>query len=228
LGKRPSCGARIILAASVPAGCAADSPLVERFDFGTEELWALIPKGDVVRDQAGPWLPGFPNMEADSTAVQLKGNGVRFGIKDPGPQSRCEFNHGDAITLEAGIKVGSLHAGQPACMMGKGRMLSPRSERASAGAASGHRVEHVLPVERLKEFVGQEVTMCGLIIEQRTHHQVTGEPLKFLTLCDCPGMVETELFAATYRSYGLATVRYPVLEISAKVEGYENGRGGAV
>jgi hypothetical protein len=38
------------------------------------------------------------------------------------------------------------------------------------------------------------------------------------------GMVETELFAASYRSYGLATVRYPVLEISETVEGCENGR----
>ena len=38
-------------------------------------------------------------------------------------------------------------------------------------------------------------------------------------------MVETELFAATYRSYGLATVRYPVLEIVATVEPFENGRG---
>ena len=28
-------------------------------------------------------------------------------------------------------------------------------------------------------------------------------------------MVETELFAPTYRSYGLATVRYPVLEVTA-------------
>lgn len=100
-------------------------------------------------------------------------------------------------------------------------------------AASGHPLElypdiawdTYCPVNRLKEFVGQEVTMCGLIIEQRTHHQITGEPMKFLTLCDWTGMVETELFAATYRSYGLATVRYPVLEISATVEGYENGRG---
>jgi hypothetical protein len=37
--------------------------------------------------------------------------------------------------------------------------------------------------------------------------------------------VETELFAQSYRSYGLATVRYPVLEITAKVEPFENGRG---
>ena len=78
---------------------------------------------------------------------------------------------------------------------------------------------------RLGGFIGQEVTMCGLIIEQRTHHQVTGEPMKFLTLCDWTGMVETELFAATYRVYGLATVRYPVLEVTGRVEGYENYRG---
>jgi len=38
-------------------------------------------------------------------------------------------------------------------------------------------------------------------------------------------MVETELFAQTYKSYGLATVRYPVLEVTATVEPFENGRG---
>jgi hypothetical protein len=38
-------------------------------------------------------------------------------------------------------------------------------------------------------------------------------------------MVETELFAQTYKHYGLATVRYPVLEIAATVEPFENGRG---
>jgi len=80
-------------------------------------------------------------------------------------------------------------------------------------------------VSRLGEFVGQNVTTCGLIIEQRTHHQITGEPMKFLTLADWTGMVETELFADTYRSYGLATVRFPVLEVEARVEPYENGKG---
>jgi DNA polymerase III alpha subunit len=99
--------------------------------------------------------------------------------------------------------------------------------------ASGHPLElhddvaweTYCPVSRLGEHVGEEVVVCGLVIEDRVHHQVTGEPMKFLTLCDWTGMVETELFAATYRSYGLATVRYPVLEILARVESYENGRG---
>jgi hypothetical protein len=38
-------------------------------------------------------------------------------------------------------------------------------------------------------------------------------------------MVEPELFAQAYKSYGLATVRYPVLEITATVEPFGNGRG---
>ena len=32
-------------------------------------------------------------------------------------------------------------------------------------------------------------------------------------MADWTGIVETELFADTYRSYGLATARYPVLEV---------------
>lgn len=80
-------------------------------------------------------------------------------------------------------------------------------------------------VTRLKEYVSQRVVCCGLVIEQRLHHQVTGEAMKFMTLADHTGIVETELFADTYRSYGIVTVRYPVLEVHATVEPYENGRG---
>jgi hypothetical protein len=39
-----------------------------------------------------------------------------------------------------------------------------------------------------------------------------------MTLANWKGNVDTELFAQTYESYGLATVRYPVLEAEAKVE----------
>ena len=38
-------------------------------------------------------------------------------------------------------------------------------------------------------------------------------------------MVGTELFAKTYKHYGLATVRYPLLEVEATVEPFEHGRG---
>ncbi len=66
---------------------------------------------------------------------------------------------------------------------------------------------------------------CGLVVEQRTHHQITGEPMRFLTLANWTGMVETELFARTYKSHGLATVRDPVLEITATVGPFEKGPG---
>jgi DNA polymerase-3 subunit alpha len=100
-------------------------------------------------------------------------------------------------------------------------------------AISGHPLElygniawdSYCPVNRLGEFVGKTVTTCGLIVEQRTHHQITGEPMKFLSLCDWTGIIETELFARTYKTYGLATVRYPVLEVEARVEPFDNGRG---
>ena len=81
------------------------------------------------------------------------------------------------------------------------------------------------PVQELGRHTGETVVTCGLVVEQRTHHQITGEPMKFLTLADWTGMVETELFAKTYKNYGLATVRYPVLEVEATVEPFENGRG---
>jgi DNA-directed DNA polymerase III PolC len=100
-------------------------------------------------------------------------------------------------------------------------------------AVSGHPLElfagiawnTYCPVSRLAEHIGETVVTCGLVVEQRTHHQITGEAMKFLTLADWTGMVETELFAQTYKSYGLATVRYPVLEVTATVEPFENGRG---
>jgi hypothetical protein len=47
--------------------------------------------------------------------------------------------------------------------------------------------------------------------------------MKFLSLADRTGIVETELFAQTYKSYGLATIRYPVLQIEARVEPFDNG-----
>jgi len=84
------------------------------------------------------------------------------------------------------------------------------------------------PVSRLGDHVGEKIVTCGLVVEQRTHHQITGEPMTFLTLADWTGMAETELFAQTYKSYGLATVRYPVLEIEATVESFENGRGSSL
>ena len=45
--------------------------------------------------------------------------------------------------------------------------------------------------------------------------------MKFLTMANWAGIVEAELFAQTFKNCGLATVGYPVLEVTAKVEPFE-------
>jgi error-prone DNA polymerase len=122
--------------------------------------------------------------------------------------------------------------GVPMCEPARRERLEAETELFGY-AVSGHPLElfddlawdTYCPVARLGEHIGETVVACGLVVEQRIHHQLTGEPMKFLTLADWTGIVETELFAQTYKNYGLATVRYPVLEVTATVEPFENGRG---
>lgn len=108
---------------------ADDSKPVLQLDFGQEESVPLIPVGHVVRDQAGPRPPDFPDFEPNNTAIQLKGKGARFEIKDTGPQSRFDFTKGDAITLESWVKVDQIGPGQPVYIIGKGRTHSPHFAR---------------------------------------------------------------------------------------------------
>jgi DNA-directed DNA polymerase III PolC len=130
--------------------------------------------------------------------------------------------------------VSALFTAQPTLLREPNRRETLEAETELFGfAVSGHPLElfpgiaweTYCPVAELGKHIGETVVTCGLVVEQRTHHQITGEPMKFLTLADWTGMVETELFAQTYKSYGLATVRYPVLEVTATVEPFENGRG---
>jgi len=81
------------------------------------------------------------------------------------------------------------------------------------------------PISDLGNYPNEEVTVCGLIIADRLHHQVTGETMKFISVCDYSGIVECELFAQTYRAFGIQTVRYPVVEITARVSQYDGGVG---
>ena len=63
------------------------------------------------------------------------------------------------------------------------------------------------------------------VVEQRVHHQVTGELIEVITIADSSDISSTDSFPYTYRMNGLATVRQPVLEVNAQVEPFENGRG---
>ncbi len=81
------------------------------------------------------------------------------------------------------------------------------------------------PVSRLGAFAGQRVTVCGLIIAERMHGQATGGDMKFITLVDYTGFIECEIFAQAYRLWGLATIRWPVVEVEGTVTPFENGNG---
>jgi DNA-directed DNA polymerase III PolC len=157
-------------------------------------------------------------------------------LKTEGGRQRSE---GERQNLEFDFEAGKnpvsdFFAQNPALLHEPTRRERLEAETELFGyAVSGHPLElfndvawnTYCPVAMLGAHVGGTVVTCGLVVEQRTHHQITGEPMKFLTLADWTGMVETELFAQTYKSYGLATVRYPVLEVEAKVEAFQNGRG---
>jgi len=49
--------------------------------------------------------------------------------------------------------------------------------------------------------------------------------MKFITIADRTGIIECELFAATFRRFGLATVQFPVVEVEAVVTPFDNGLG---
>lgn len=108
---------------------ADEAKPVLQLDFGQEESAPLVAVGGVVRDQAGPRPPEFPDFEANNTAIQLQGKGSRYEIKDSGAQSPFDFTKGDAITLEAWVKVDKIGPGQPVYLIGKGRTNSPHFAR---------------------------------------------------------------------------------------------------
>lgn len=108
---------------------ADEAKPVLQLDFGQEESAPLMAVGGVVRDQAGPRPPEFPDFEANNTAIQLQGKGSRYEIKDSGAQSPFDFTKGDAITLEAWVKVDKIGPGQPVYLIGKGRTNSPHFAR---------------------------------------------------------------------------------------------------
>jgi hypothetical protein len=49
--------------------------------------------------------------------------------------------------------------------------------------------------------------------------------MKFITIWDYTGIIECEIFAQTYRRFGLETVRHPVVELQAGVTAFDNNLG---
>ena len=106
-----------------------DANRIERWEFGTEEETLFKSHGAVQRDQTGPRPPEFPDFPADNTAIRLNGKGSYLAIADTGSDSSFDFSNGDAITLEAWIKLDTARAGSPMYIVGKGRTGSPKFSR---------------------------------------------------------------------------------------------------
>jgi error-prone DNA polymerase len=85
--------------------------------------------------------------------------------------------------------------------------------------------ETYCPIRDLANYAGQRVITCGLIITDRSHHQVNGDQMKFITICDHTGIIECEIFAVAYRRFGLATVQFAVVEVEGMVTAFDNGLG---
>ncbi len=85
--------------------------------------------------------------------------------------------------------------------------------------------ETYCPIRELPRYPGRRVTICGLVIADRFHKQNDGQPMKFLSFCDHTGIIETEMFAGTFRRFGLETLRHEVLEVTGTVVPFEGDRG---
>ncbi len=82
-----------------------------------------------------------------------------------------------------------------------------------------------LPVSQLHEHAGRRVSVCGLMVADRINRTTTGELMKFVTLADRTGFVETCLFPDAYRRFGHLTAANPILAVNGIVDLFENRQG---
>lgn len=114
-----------VVVGAVARAAATNVAALAQWSFGVEEATPLIASGGVHRDQPGPRPPTFPDFDANNTAVKFDGSGAHFSFADPGPNSPFDFTNGDAITIEAWVKVDDLRAGENSYVIGKGRTGTP-------------------------------------------------------------------------------------------------------
>ncbi len=124
---RRRCVAIVVLISACSSAARAVEPSDPmRWDFGTEATTAFAAHGAVLRDQAGPRAPEFPDFESNNTAIRFDRGGAYLAIADPGAESKFDFTNGDAITLEAWVKPDSpSKSSSPVYIIGKGRTKNP-------------------------------------------------------------------------------------------------------
>ena len=135
-----------------------------------------------------------------------------------------------------GLLLEARGAALPDCRTEPGRLEKLRDEMELLGfPVNGHPVElwpevgweTYCPVGEVRKFAGQRVTTCGLVVAQRLHRQSDGRTMKFISICDRTDILECEIFAEVYRKCGGVLARWPVVEVTGKVE-TPGGRGGVL
>jgi DNA polymerase III alpha subunit len=62
----------------------------------------------------------------------------------------------------------------------------------------------VVPIEHISRYIGRRIKLAGILVTTRRVRTVRGEHMRFLTLEDMTGTVETVLFPEAYRRWGSA------------------------
>lgn len=137
-------------------------------------------------------------------------------------------------TAGQGLLLEARGAVPPAGRTEPGRLERLRDEMELLGfPVSGHPVElwpdvaweTYCPVGEVRNFAGEMVTTCGLVVAQRLHHQSDGRAMKFISICDRTDILECEIFADVYRKCGGVLARWPVVEVTGRVEALGGSRG---
>jgi DNA-directed DNA polymerase III PolC len=135
---------------------------------------------------------------------------------------------GQGLLLEAKKTVPPVRRTEP------DRLQKLRDEMELLGfTVSGHPVElfpevaweTYCPVGEVRNHAGRRVTTCGLVVAQRLHHQSDGRAMKFISISDRTDILECEIFADAYRRCGGMLARWPVVEVTGRVEALGGSRG---
>lgn len=197
----------------------------------SEGLLGRIEEGQPFASLPDFWRRGAPQTD-EAMALLRAGAFDMFGV------SRTElFWELRALAPWAagqGLLLEAKKAAPPAMRTEPARLQKLREEMELLGfPASGHPVElfpevvwdTYCPVGEVRSFAGEQITTCGLVVAQRLHHQADGRAMKFISICDRTDILECEIFADIYRRCGGALARWPVVEVTGRVEALGGSRG---
>ena len=115
----------IALASCLGTLAAAEVPT---WSFDGTAAPTLSKLGGVVLGEPGPRRPDYPGFDQQNQAARFDGKGARLVLPDT-PDHRFDFTNGDAITLEAWVKLDGLRKGANVYLIGKGRTQTGTSNQ---------------------------------------------------------------------------------------------------